>query len=327
MLRLKDFNGVASKGGDVGIEIEVESKNPLPPIENDLWISKKEDSLRFNGMEYITNRPIKVNPEKYGKIEQLISKLEKYEIIQDSLRTSVHVHVNVSKLDLLHIYNAMCAYWLFENVLTRFCGEDREGNLFCLRLKDAEALAHYVIDGLNSKNGNPFYNLTDRVRYAGMNTNALNKFGSLEFRTMRGTLRPKLIDEWSTELYNLVTNAGQFNHPAHMFDVYLLLSKHEFMAKFFSENFAAKLRKINGWEDMIDESAALVCTIAYEKDWPKWYESIKAYWADGNKPVLKKPKVNNMYTTVNTISIDDLQSYITGNDPPVVITDDFDEQH
>ena len=283
-----------AKQGTVGIEIEVEGKTELPFIEDSTWTSKKEDSLRYYGMEYINTKPMKLEGKK-EKIKKLCDKINEFEVIKDSPRTSVHVHVNVSNYDVLHIYNAMCAFWIFESLLAAYCGEDREGNLFCLRLKDAESVIDYIIRDAESKT--PFANLTDKVRYAGLNTNAVRKFGSLEIRLHGGSTDPDVIDEWSTEMATLIKNAGAWTNPEKLFDSLVALDKRTFMSRFFSDKFCKKLREVPNWTDMIDESAAMVCVLAYYHDWDKWIEEVKKMYQE--KPKIKAKKTpDEMYQEV-----------------------------
>ncbi len=83
-----------------------------------------------------------------------------------------------------------------------FCGETREGNRFCLRTKDAEGVVEAVA-GIIATNERLNLPQQDVNRYASLNVDALGKFGSLEFRGMRGTLDKDVINVWVNALVRL----------------------------------------------------------------------------------------------------------------------------
>lgn len=285
MIRLKDITGNNAKSGDLGIEVEVESKKALPHWESSNWAVVKENSLRFEGYEFISKSPFKADEDLINKLDHLVKFLStKGDMIHDSPRTSVHVHCNVSRFGIPHIYNCVVGFWLFENLLARYCGEDREGNLFCLRLKDAEAVLDYWI--ADTQNVSPFRSLGDKVRYAGLNTSAIQKYGSLEVRLMRGSLDTALINRWALAMHGLFQACQQFQHPGDLFDKYIGLDKVTFMQLFFDGPFLRELRSIRGWEEMIDESAADLVNFAYCADWPKFFDAVDKKYTEN--PTKKK---------------------------------------
>jgi len=94
----------------------------------------------------------------------------------------------------------------------QWCGEDRAGNLFCLRQSDARYLPMLLREKV--KLCDLFFN--DRVRYASLNLTSLNRFGTLEFRGMRGA-DPDFenVVTWLAIINSLVTNAiDKFETPA-----------------------------------------------------------------------------------------------------------------
>lgn len=267
--------------GELGLELEVEAKKKLPWSVGHGWLSKPEGSLRGNNLEYVSGVPVFNNEDKRRMIDALIKTIEPSQPVMSN-RTSLHVHVNVQKFPMAHVYTAMCAYWLVENLLIKFCGEEyREGNHFCLRASDAEWIVKTQIDNL--KGNKPFRTetLTRGMRYSALNTVAVPSFGSLEFRAMRGTTDPNLIDAWSSELHRLVYKTRKkFETPSQFMDNYFSFTKEELLGTLFSKEFAKWLMTFKHWQDLIQENDGLVCELAYAVDWDK-YEWRK-------KPTFKK---------------------------------------
>lgn len=276
--------------GDLGLELEVEAKQPLPTngdigrLQN-MWYAKREGSLRGYNMEYITQGNIFNNPNKTKHINWLIDTLKPYQPIPDSPRTSLHVHVNVQRYTLNQVYACMVGYWLLENLLTKFCGPTREGNHFCLRACDAEWIVRKQVEAV-SQHGYPFYSEVHNknLRYSGLNTAAVPRFGSLEVRSMRGVMEPKIIDMWSSELQRMFSRIKtKFNNPSALMDTYFAFSKEQFINLLFSKAFVKELKTIKGWEGLIEENEGLVCSLAYCVNWDSW------------EPMTTAPKTKKTY--------------------------------
>jgi hypothetical protein len=112
--------------------------------------------------------------------------------------------VNVSDLTLNQILAAIVGYWLIETPLVDTQGPTRVGNLFCLRVSDADYIVNDLINSLESSFPLLDNNLSDNVKYAALNLNTVRRFGSLEFRFCKGTTDPKEIQQWAEFLYNMV---------------------------------------------------------------------------------------------------------------------------
>jgi hypothetical protein len=287
---LSDLLGMAAKPGDVGIEVEVEGYDPLPVIAEGAWRSKADNSLRYNGMEYITKSPIRVCNTKIDKIKVLTDKLNKkgIELVKNSPRTSVHVHVNVMRHTPRETWTAIVAYWLLDNLLMKYCGEDyRQGNLFCLGIKDSEATLQYCKQDLAKEvpfNSFREFELGNVVRYSSQNLAALPKYGSLEYRGMRGTTDPELIDEWSTELFNLVERSKRFGSPSVLMDTYFgIRNKDDFLKYLFSEKFVNRLISLPNWQDLIEDNEDLLGEIAYAHNWERWESRVNNYIKDSKE--------------------------------------------
>ena len=273
MTLIKELLNVPIYGGDLGLELEVESKAPLPRVRTKVWGSKREGSLRFFGMEYYTTgeTPILNDEKKLQYIQFLVNKFNQDEIIQNSPRTSLHVHVNVQNHDIINVYALACAYWLFENLLIKYCGEGlRSGNYFCLRLADADAIISLLCKDIKEQSWFRSFNENEgELRYSAINFASIPKFGSVEFRAMRGTHDAHIIHQWSSELHNLVTASKHFT-PSQLLDRYYYSTKEEFLSLFFSPAFSQLLTQYNNWEKCVEDNEGAVCELAYLEDWDKF---------------------------------------------------------
>lgn len=191
------------KLGLLGVEVEVETINGVLPRHHDdlnAWDVTHDGSLRGESAEYVFKEPLGARAaiNAVNKLREVLEPVE----LNWSFRTSVHVHVNVLSLTKQQLDNFFYSYLLLEEVLMAFCGATREGNRFCLRVKDAEGVIE-AIGAIVANKG--FLNLPrqDVNRYSSLNVDALLKFGSLEFRGMRGTLDKDVINVWINALVRL----------------------------------------------------------------------------------------------------------------------------
>jgi len=266
---------------DVGIEIEVESKSTLPIHPPKGWVHKEERSLRHYGIEYVTDGTMSADSqEKLASIRDLIDYLKNSAslLIEDSPRTSVHVHVNVRDYTVLQMWTAAVAYWLLDNVLITYCGEEkRAGNHFCLRLKDAEGVLKYCYRCLSSYK-EPFIALTEDIRYGSQNLSAVVTFGSLEYRGMRGTLHAGIINDWSNVLYSIVSKSRQYGTPSRLLDEFYRKGATEFVFSVLPTWFASlHILSQSDWKERVEENALLLCELAYFHSWELYEEQIEKY--------------------------------------------------
>ena len=209
--------------GSVGIEVEVEGNRfPKPPGKEsthkampmegwNFWHYVKDGSLRGkDNAEYVLGKPIEFE-EVPDALAELISKLKEYgSKLDDSNRTSVHVHLNVQHFHMNRLTSFIALYLCFEEILTEWCGDHRVGNLFCLRGKDAPGALTKIRQFIQSDGQTE---LPDNLHYAGLNTNALTKFGSLEIRSMRGPTDLSLIQSWINILERIYKLSAEYSDP------------------------------------------------------------------------------------------------------------------
>lgn len=190
---------------DIYMGIEVEAENVT---NNRLSIpgSFKEvsdGSLKLHGMEFVTV-PIKLlYLEK--ELERLFGAIPKADF---SSRTSIHVHMNARDFTLQNLLDFLKIYTLFERNLYRFSG-DRWTNNFCIPFQQAP---DYLINFLNRyRNIEPETPTEGQImqqpfrwsKYLGLNISPItgtqecpNKYGTIEFRQMKGNNNTHHIVEW-----------------------------------------------------------------------------------------------------------------------------------
>lgn len=218
--------------GDVGVEVEVEGNN-LKHVEDANWHSEPDGSLRGENQEYVFNKPLPVN-KAVAAIKSLANQLKDYgSELKFSFRTSVHVHVNCMELTYAQYLNYIYLYLLLEEPLMTFCGKERKGNRFCLRLQDAEGILDYL--NMVFKSYNNLGVVGDGMRYAAVNLAATVKYGSLEFRAMRGTLDVDVLTTWIETLVQLRTYATKLENPQAVFDLFVELGAVGFMQEVLGE--------------------------------------------------------------------------------------------
>lgn len=180
--------------GDVGIEIEVEGGGLVHDTRELGWEATRDGSLRGESMEYVLSAPKTVRAAKIALKKLRMAFKRNGSIVEPSNRCGVHVHVNCQSLTVAEVASFITTYLCFENTLVNWCGEDRVGNLFCLRAGDAPGLLRFAREF--HRTGSLRMLRTDQLRYASINLKALATYGSLEFRSMRSDLTQGAIETW-----------------------------------------------------------------------------------------------------------------------------------
>lgn len=208
--------GLPVKAGEFGVEVEVEGNSALPIDISQRWVTTVDGSLRGEAREYVFSAPLNYE-ETVREVKVLYNKLEGK--VNDSMRAGAHVHVNCLTLTIREMFTFMAAYYCLEDLLTEDLGEERQGNLFCLRLSDADyangAINQCLADrSLTARNG--LFNNAN-LRYAALNLVSVTKFGSLEFRAMKTPQTVEPLLEWIDLLKVLKHNSTTlFKDPAEL---------------------------------------------------------------------------------------------------------------
>lgn len=220
--------------GAVGIEIETETKIAYDVPGFKYWTAHTDGSLRNYGIEYVLATPLDPGSEKYIAAMSEFETFAKAIAFENSTYTSVHVHLNFVDKELTSLANFITLYVLFEGMLTRYCGPDRDGNLFCLKTRDAETLYllyRDLLKSIESGRGQPFIKglSASRYKYSALNVVPLTNFGSVEVRTHPGVTDVKLINRWVNILMRLYTLADTYKSPLEILEMYRKMGTKEFV--------------------------------------------------------------------------------------------------
>lgn len=209
----KDINDLV-----VGIEIENETKADvlLPTLRG--WNRVAEHSLRHCGFEYVSK------PMRHDRVPDALANL--FESLHNipmtnSPRTSTHIHFDVGHMNFLQLINFSCLYWMLEPCLESFVGNHRSGNHFCLRIKDTSVAVMYLTEAVKtgmSYGSAVFY---DHLRYSSLNFASIAKFGTLEFRLLRGVDKAPPIVTWIRILKDIRDFSLRFKNPKELNDFFL----------------------------------------------------------------------------------------------------------
>ena len=267
MEKVKDvfFNGKNIRG-EVGIEIEMEGKNLiLNDVDN--WYSREDGSLRgareHNSREYVLIRPSK-REDTLSKLASLAIDLkEAGATIDKSYRTGVHIHTNVRDFTFNQLFTFIFMYYMFEDVMMEYAGKERVGNLFCLRVRDAEGITTILEKAI--KEHSLFYFDTDNIRYSSLNLKSLHQYGSLEFRGLPFNGDFENIQIWIDLLLAIKDASLKIENPR---EILASLSKKggDVIAKEVFGDLLIHFPKID-WRDKLLDSVRLVQRLVYLTDW------------------------------------------------------------
>ena len=308
--------------GEIGIEIEVEG-NKFPKSDGyqnasgdeklipRQWSFTKDGSLRGqDNAEYVLTKPI-----QFDEVERAVADLWKMfadygSILDDSNRTSVHVHLNVQNFYLNRLCSFVAMYFAVEELLTAWCGDHRVGNLFCLRGKDAPAIIRRLKEFFQEDGCGVEF--SSGMHYAGLNAGAIHKFGSVEIRALRGVNDPKVILDWVSILRRLYTISEEFKDPRDVVTGFSGAGPMAWLQGLLGDKYSTVVNNVphttDEIRDMLYEGIRLAQDLCYCRDWSQFRE--KPFEVN---PFGRRPKVSatpayvdvglvNPATTFSTVS-------------------------
>lgn len=209
----RDYYGLNETKGTVGLEIEMEFKGSFMVNYKTLeqWRLDFDGSLK-DGVELVLAKPCEAGEvqEKVNLIRENLK--EQGTKISPTIRAGIHVHVNVQDMTFQEIYKYALCYYCFETVLTKFCGVNRTGNLFCLPLKDAEGSYFALEKAILSDQPNHLNNIS-KFKYSALNLTTLAKYGSAEFRQMGTRDDIEGVEDWVELLLKVKDWASKIDNP------------------------------------------------------------------------------------------------------------------
>lgn len=261
-MKIKDIFRLKPEKGEVGVEVEIEGLNLPRVVHRESWRVERDGSLRGEAFEYVFRGPVNYKAA-CNRLDRLgLSFKEVGSEIFDTGRAGVHVHVNVQDLTAKQVGCFITLYYIFENILLDFCGEDRVGNLFCLRTCDAEGAIPLITKAFNNNNLRGL--ATDDIRYAALNLNSLPKYGSVEFRSMRSTGDMEIIKTWVSLLLELKKYSLSFNNPREIVEGMSGMSSEVMFKTVFGDNSGLVYD-----DDSMYEGVRYAQDFAYGVDWDR----------------------------------------------------------
>ncbi len=266
-------NAVSSKGfkkydGEIGLEIETETKKSYDLPEFTYWAVHPDGSLRDFGQEYVLRQPVRYKDQLKPALEEFQEKTKSIKFIQDSVTTSVHVHLNMLNESFLCLGNFFTLYTLFENLLIRYSGPDRLSNLFCLPICDAEETYRNIVTMMSSAQNKNYKGMMfneGSVKYAACNVSAFHTYGSVEIRSFRGETNTDKIHDWVSILYSLLEYSRRDVTPKE-----IMLSWKNKKLDFLQEVFGKYRESLRHKDELslVDQNVWYAGSIAYSvKNW------------------------------------------------------------
>lgn len=249
-----------------GVEIEVEGKN-LPRKLDMYWNVTDDGSLKGEETaEYVFDQPLSIPNTRLALNELDATFLANDSRVDEGIRAGIHVHKNIQHYTPLKLLTFGTTYYMLEDYFTRWCGEERVGNHFCLRARDAKAVVYALLKTCQSRDWR--YLNTDNIRYSALNWTSIFKHGTLEFRSMRATRDMDKVFRWVELIDQLGKGAERFETPR---DVIMAVSElggaHQFVQNVMGD-FAEEFLKDDGVD--IWQSLRTVQPVAFEVDWDKF---------------------------------------------------------
>lgn len=180
----------------IGIEVEVEGMEVPPKVSG--WRRILDGSLRNHGVEYVFQGPVG-GLSACNRLKSLESSLaEKQPVF--SLRTSVHVHLDVRDMTWTQVQKLILVYAMVEPYLFALCGQEREDNIYSMSLYRGQHQVSQLCDIFRL--GPEAINIM-WTKYTALNLTSIPAFGSLEFRGHRGTCSKDVIVNWVNHILAL----------------------------------------------------------------------------------------------------------------------------
>lgn len=297
---VREIFNVLRYDGDIGLEVEVEG-NKFPKDYDDYddegnvvpqnyipdpWQYTHDGSLRGeDNAEYIFRRPV-----KFEEVSESIDKLwEMFDdfgsVLDDSNRTSVHVHLNAQEWHLNRVCAFFGLYIIVEDILTHWCGDHRVGNLFCLRAKDAPGIVSRMKQFFRSEHS---WVIDNGMHYSGLNAHALKKLGSIEIRTMRGVRDPETIKTWVRILENIYKLSEKYPDPRTVVQGFSGSPREDFLRTILGDDMEQIVRECGMTPSEVSssllEGVRLAQQLCYCRNWSEYKPTEIKRDAFGRKP-------------------------------------------
>lgn len=202
-----------------GVEVEAEFDNvegsytACRLVDQNIWGAKNDYSLRGASSVEVVSVGEGFSRLTFNyELPKLMGTLSKCGMVETP-RASTHIHINMCGATMRVIANFLALYYLIEDNLSKCVGNGlgRVGNMFCLRLSDAEALSASIKSALdnNFRDG-----LKEEVmKYSALNLYTMYKFGTLEYRVLMTERDCSKVLDCMRLFVRMLKTAERFNAP------------------------------------------------------------------------------------------------------------------
>ena len=235
----------------IGLEVETNFGNV---IQTNLITSVNEGSLQQPGYEYIFRYPLfgvdvlDALSTIQDNVQPLVDRRGAH-IVYDS-NTSTHIHIDTRDMTAEQLASFIMYYTLFEKIIFKAFAKEREDNNFCVPIY--KAFGHLrAVTSLYHSLRNDQIDFRHTGRYGAMNLEALDNFGSIEFRLFRGEWRKEVLLMWINTLLSLKKVAIEGGENA--MKPYVTLkgrALHPFLTSIFPEGIVNKLMYKGVYHDL-----------------------------------------------------------------------------
>jgi hypothetical protein len=248
----------------IGIEIELEhfSNHKFKGGKAlAYWYQVNDGSLKLDGVEFVSGRKLagSYNPVTGVNIINALEEIKehfKYNIDRGyspslSKRTSVHIHMDVRDMTFREVYRLVVLYMTFEKVFSKFCGEGRYKNAFCIPLANNGTLRSGA-ETLLSNDTSVLMNIA--TKYDAMNLHSIVQRGSVEFRMHEGCIDTDKILAWINTLLSLKVASKKLDiNPKHVALFYSEQGHEGFINSIFDMDHFNKWLRYDGIEmDLVE---------------------------------------------------------------------------
>lgn len=272
-----------------GIEIETEGANYGSMVRPLVYWNMKEDGSLRQGIEFVCKAafPFDKLPDVLEDFRMSTSILT----FKNSIRCSTHIHYNILGWTYAEIYRAIIGWFFFENLLVNLQPKERIGNLFCLRMKDAEVPFKQLREGILE--GSLPNTSQDSNKYGALNLYAIHKYGSLEFRFFEAITDMKRLHLWCKILNNLLQKMKNMESIAGFLTEIQYNKSPELIYKYLGEEIKEILK-----EKKVSEDDAMV----FLKETRKYAYVLSTFLLKDHflKPLIKKKVEDEFVTPVIT---------------------------
>lgn len=197
----------------VGVEVEVENCAGVPPTNS--WESVVDNSLRNNGMEFITRGGL-VGVQLELAIEEICELAKEYGWSEGMPRAGIHIHLDCTDFDMARgeLARFMVFYLLLEHALFRWAGNWRRNCGFCGAWSEYKGSYDTLGKIMFDTEGKVLTKLLKSgglSKYQAVNILPLHSLGTIEMRHLPTTFDKNRILTWINMILQIKKAAKEYD--------------------------------------------------------------------------------------------------------------------